>query len=809
MLIIKRLAAAGLSSLLVLGLTPLAAYAENADTIVVFDGSGSMWGQIDGRAKIETARQTLSTVLSEIPADSKIGMIAYGHRRKGECSDIETVVPVGPAGEAVPRMISFANGMQPKGKTPLSDAVRMAAEELRYTENAASVVLVTDGIETCNADPCALGRELESAGINFTAHVVGFGLSEEEGRQVQCLADTTGGLYLSANSADELGNALRQTVQAEEIAPDDSDFGSGEMEPRPVTFFIRDTNDGPLIGIRHLEALIEAEDGTPVEPDAFKLQYPEGEGHSAEATLPPGNYVAYFQRLGCSDGCYKIRFPFEIPEGSGDYRVDAVISGSLTINAFINPDLPYRKGEKGQPQMVFDIYPVVDGMKADEAVSRAYEDTGSIPLAPGTYLVQGNLARSVAAERIVEVAAGDATSFDFSFDASRVFVDARQADGFPVKRQTTYWYDKVPKSGGEFIKGGGASGGSLQPFYLPTGTWALNVGGEGYGKRRSARVVQVPGDFQDIQLKVGEAEVLSDAEKAIFSAPGYRGCIEILKVRYEGCLVEKATLPTPQRKAAADSASDDDFGRAEDTPSQQASRSSGDKSDVRLGFGDPSDGVQRVLIDYPPDANGKARIVLNTGWCGDESKCGGAIAGISGDIVDALDSGQTSTFTDSWDVAKVTVNPDGRTETIEINERGTIKRFKLLDRKGSGSSMDQNNSQAENGTPKGIEGLKGTDYVFAAKDGTPLAHVVLGSVEELEADVVLEAGWCGADCTAEKFRIDADKLLLLEEETMAAATLSSGPFVLNFVSVGADKQVSITGRQGKATLRLFDTVVLQ
>ena len=123
--------------------------------------------------------------------------------------------------------------------------------------------------------------------------------------------------------------------------------------------------------------------------------------------------------------------------------------------------------------------------------------------------------------------------------------------------------------------------------------------------------------------------------------------------------------------------------------------------------------------------------------------------------------------------------------------------------------MDQNNSQAESGAPKGIEGLKGTDYVFAAKDGTPLAHVVLGSVEELEADVVLEAGWCGADCTAEKFRIDADKLLLLEEETMAAATLSSGPFVLNFVSVGADKQVSITGRQGKATLRLFDTVVLQ
>ncbi|MAY62343.1 MAG: hypothetical protein CML29_09030 [Rhizobiales bacterium] len=816
MSIIKSRLKAGLCGLFFAGLIPAHGFAEGADTIVVFDGSGSMWGQIEGRTKIETARETLSTVLSEIPADSKIGLIAYGHRRKGACSDIETVVPVGPAGETVPRMISFANGMQPKGKTPLTDAVRKAAEELRFTENAATVVLVTDGIETCDADPCALGRELEGAGINFTAHVVGFGLSEDEGRQVQCLADTTGGLYLSANSADELGDALRQTVQAEAIPEDASDFGTEEAEPRPVTFFIRDAKDGPLIGIRHLQAIIENEDGTQVEPDAFKLQYPEGEGHSAEATLPPGRYVAYFQRLGCSDGCYKVRYPFEVPEGTGEHTIEAVISGSLVLNGFINPNLPYRKGDKfetavggSRPRMIFDIFPVVDGVKADEAIARAYHDTGSIPLAPGTYLIQGNLDNSVAAERIVEVAEGDTTSFDFSFDATRVFVDARQTDGFPVKRQTTYWFDQVPASGKQFIKGGGAGGGAMQPFYLPTGTWAVNVGGEGYGKRRSLRVVEVPGDFEDIRLKVGESEVLSEENKAVFADPGYRGCVEMVKVKYAGCLVEKADLSVGQRKAEAQGASEDDFGQAGNALSQQSAEPNGDRSEIRLGFGDPSDGVQRVLIDYPPGSNGEARIVLNTGWCGDEAKCGGAIAGISGDIVDALDSGQSSTFTDSWDVAKITVNPDGRKETIEINERGTIKRFSLLDRTGPGSSMGHNDEQADGDTPKGLEGLSGTDYVFAGKDGTPLAHVVLGPVDKPEAEVVLEPGWCGAGCTAESFQIEADKLALLEDETMAAATLSKGSFVLNFVSVGADKQVSISGRHGKATLRLFDTVVLQ
>lgn len=174
------------------GLGVAGAAAQSVDTIVVFDGSNSMWGQIDGRAKIEIARETLSSVLSEASNEMQIGLIAYGHRQRGVCSDIETLVPVAPASRSVPAIIDAASRITPRGKTPLTDAVRKAAEELRYTENAATVVLVTDGIETCDADPCALGSELEKFGINFTAHVVGFGLSAEEGRQVQCLAENTG-----------------------------------------------------------------------------------------------------------------------------------------------------------------------------------------------------------------------------------------------------------------------------------------------------------------------------------------------------------------------------------------------------------------------------------------------------------------------------------------------------------------------------------------------------------------------------------------------------------------------------------------
>lgn len=187
--------------------------ADEGRTIIVMDGSGSMWGQIDGRPKLEIARETVADVLSRLPAERELGLLAYGHREKGNCSDIELVVPA--AKGTADAVLTAVNGMKFLGKTPLSEAVRQAAESLRYTENKATVVLVTDGLETCGADPCALGRRLEEAGLDFTAHVIGFGLSKDEGKQVACLAENTGGRYIEAGDAASLTEAMTETVLAE------------------------------------------------------------------------------------------------------------------------------------------------------------------------------------------------------------------------------------------------------------------------------------------------------------------------------------------------------------------------------------------------------------------------------------------------------------------------------------------------------------------------------------------------------------------------------------------------------------------
>ena len=161
-----------LGAVAALALALPAVAAERA--IIVLDGSGSMWAQIDGKARITIARETLHEVLSTLPDDLELGFMTYGHREKGNCDDIEMLVePAVGTGDAI---AAAADAIKPKGMTPISDAVRLAAEDLQFTEQKATVILITDGLETCEVDPCALASDLDSRGIDFTTHVLGFGL---------------------------------------------------------------------------------------------------------------------------------------------------------------------------------------------------------------------------------------------------------------------------------------------------------------------------------------------------------------------------------------------------------------------------------------------------------------------------------------------------------------------------------------------------------------------------------------------------------------------------------------------------------
>lgn len=241
------------------------------NTVLVMDGSGSMWGQVDGVAKITIAQEVVGTLLADFPAEQGLGLTVYGHRERGECTDIETVVAPAPGTAA--QISDAVNRIKPLGKTPMTDAVIAAAQALRYTEEKATVILVSDGVETCNPDLCAAMRLLEEAGIDFTAHVIGFdvGSDPEALAQMQCIADETGGQFLTADTADQLTAALTQVAVA-------------EPEPEPVrvptTLTAVIEGSGALLSGQVLwevnsdsETIISETEGNPIELELLEGSY--------------------------------------------------------------------------------------------------------------------------------------------------------------------------------------------------------------------------------------------------------------------------------------------------------------------------------------------------------------------------------------------------------------------------------------------------------------------------------------------------------------------------------------------------------
>lgn len=222
------------------------AAAPAKDAILVLDASGSMWGRIDDVPRIEIARDVISGLLDGLPPSQRLGLVAYGHNRKGDCADIETLVDVGTDRDAIRAAV---DGINPKGMTPMTAAVKQAAETLKYSENTATVILVSDGLETCGLDPCAVATALEDSGVALTVHTVGFGLGEDEKEakaQLACMAANTGGRALLASDSTELAAALQEvsTAAAPEPAPEPVPPAVETVEVRLVA---TDQDGGPRI----------------------------------------------------------------------------------------------------------------------------------------------------------------------------------------------------------------------------------------------------------------------------------------------------------------------------------------------------------------------------------------------------------------------------------------------------------------------------------------------------------------------------------------------------------------------------------
>ena len=202
---------------------PLAASDDCAeDAMIVFDGSGSM-GEMGfnllSTPRIFEARDAMARAVPPIAAQRRLGLIVYGPG-PAPCDGVN--LRFAPMADAAPRLLADIDALQPFGETPLTAAVAEAAQVLGHPDRPGTIVLVTDGKETCGGATCQVAADLAGSGPGLTIHVIGFrvqgahfqyGAGYGEGvSDALCMAEETGGQYIAAADADALAAAMAVTL---------------------------------------------------------------------------------------------------------------------------------------------------------------------------------------------------------------------------------------------------------------------------------------------------------------------------------------------------------------------------------------------------------------------------------------------------------------------------------------------------------------------------------------------------------------------------------------------------------------------
>lgn len=183
---------------------------------VILDMSNSMWGQVNGRAKIDLAREALAGALTGFPADIPIGLRAYGHRvgvenKDAGCDDTERLIAPAPGNG--PAIVALAGRLTPRGQTPIARSLREAGADLAREGGAGVIVLVSDGVESCGGDPEAAARELRASGVEVGLHTVGLGVGAADASALAALAAAGGGQYFDAPDAADLVQGVSGALQ--------------------------------------------------------------------------------------------------------------------------------------------------------------------------------------------------------------------------------------------------------------------------------------------------------------------------------------------------------------------------------------------------------------------------------------------------------------------------------------------------------------------------------------------------------------------------------------------------------------------
>ncbi len=461
----KKFIFAILFSLVSIATTHAQEETPNDRAMLVLDASGSMWGQIDGVNKIVIARNVIGELMENWDPNVHLGFSAYGHRLEGDCGDIETLVAPGP--DTGGQIVDQVNAINPKGKTPLSAAVIAAAEELGYQQSKSTVILVSDGVENCEMDPCAVGRALEENGVDLTVHVVGFDVAEEEQAGLVCLAENTGGSFFSAADADGLTGALNQVTAEVTEYPAEAVYviidKSGERYQNDVTWYVYPVDENGTAASDYVFATVN---------DVMYLRQ------------PPGRYLVQ-AGVGQSVRGEQI---IEVLDGeSREHEID-LRAGTFYFSSLIMDDMPVTRGD-----VYWYVYPYnEDGSLGYSAYSNiGHRVTAELP--PGRYQIQS---RHFDAHMTADIVsrAGEEENVAIDFNAGYVhFIPT--LNGSPTTSDV-YWYIYPLNEDGSIGSSAASNVGNGEFYFtLNAGTYQLRATHNGMESRVDFEII--PGETVD------------------------------------------------------------------------------------------------------------------------------------------------------------------------------------------------------------------------------------------------------------------------------------------------------------------------
>jgi hypothetical protein len=177
---------------------------------IILDASGSMKTLLGKKSRWATAQDVLKEVVARLPDDFSVGLRVYGHTLPSTspktCTDSALVMPVAPLNRA--GIVAAAGRLAPKGETPLVYSILQTPGDLKSV-GGGTVILITDGEESCKGDFATAAKTLKDSGLNLNLNIVGFTLKSAPAQaQLGGLAESAGGHYYGASSGEALARAV-------------------------------------------------------------------------------------------------------------------------------------------------------------------------------------------------------------------------------------------------------------------------------------------------------------------------------------------------------------------------------------------------------------------------------------------------------------------------------------------------------------------------------------------------------------------------------------------------------------------------